>query len=293
MGGARVRCAQSRAGRVIRIPPRVANGRGRQGSLDDFPPRRGVAPQPADRRGPLQHRRRQRDVRLAQRTRGSHRGVAGAYDARTFAQQRRRAARGDPRDGTRFDSDRRVVPLQPALLRRAPLFAHQPHGSRESAARRWRLVGGRSAPAATPSVRRRSGSHARPSIPLERVLVFQTEYRGHVRLNWSYNPWRDEKSSREERSPFWIEGLDLVVFADAGQGWRVGKGPGHVPACRIPRFASWLVDAGLGADWSGFGIYVANAVTTGERLRFLFRLDHRFYSGASAPPPRHRPLAGS
>jgi hypothetical protein len=110
----------------------------------------------------------------------------------------------------------------------------------------------------------------------DRVLVFQTEYRGHVKLNWSYNPWRDEKSPREERSPFWIEGLDLVVFADAGQGWLVGNGPGHVPSGRIPRFASWLVDAGLGADWSGFGIYVAKAVTTGERLRFLLRLDHRF-----------------
>jgi len=110
----------------------------------------------------------------------------------------------------------------------------------------------------------------------DRMLVVQTEYRGHVKLNWSYNPWRDEKSPREERSPFWIEGLDLVVFADAGQGWLVGKGPGHVPAGRIPRFASWLVDAGLGADWSGFGIYIAKAVTTGERLRFLFRLDHRF-----------------
>ena len=73
-----------------------------------------------------------------------------------------------------------------------------------------------------------------------------------------------------------MEGLDLVVFADAGQGWLVGTGPGHVPADRIPRFASWLVDAGLGADWSGFGIYLAKAVTTGERLRFLFRLDHRF-----------------
>ena len=111
----------------------------------------------------------------------------------------------------------------------------------------------------------------------DRVIAFQTEYRGHVKLNWSYNPWRDERrQSDEQHTPFWMEGLDLVVFADAGQGWLVGTGPGHVPADRIPRFASWLVDAGLGADWSGFGIYLAKAVTTGERLRFLFRLDHRF-----------------
>jgi hypothetical protein len=114
----------------------------------------------------------------------------------------------------------------------------------------------------------------------DRVLAFQTEYRGHVKLNWNYNPWggRDERQQGDEQqhSPFFLEGLDLVVFADAGQGWLVGNGPGQVPSGRIPGFASWLVDAGLGADWSGFGIYIAKAVTTGERLRFLFRLDHRF-----------------
>ena len=114
----------------------------------------------------------------------------------------------------------------------------------------------------------------------DRVLAFQAEYRGHLKLNWSYNPWggggRDEKSRSDESSPFWLEGLDLVVFADAGQGWLVGSGPGHVPPSHIPTFASWLVDAGLGVDWGGFGVYLAKAVTTGERLRFTVRLDHRF-----------------
>jgi hypothetical protein len=111
----------------------------------------------------------------------------------------------------------------------------------------------------------------------DRVLAFQTEYRGHLKLNWSYNPssGRDEPP-REEGSFFWLEGLDLVVFANAGQAWIVGDGPGQVPAGRIPRFASWLVDVGLGADWSGFGVYVAKAVTTGEHLRFTVRLEHRF-----------------
>ncbi|HKA57164.1 MAG TPA: hypothetical protein VKD28_00990 [Gemmatimonadales bacterium] len=111
----------------------------------------------------------------------------------------------------------------------------------------------------------------------DRVLAFQTEYRGHLKLNWSYNPssGRDEPP-REEGSFFWLEGLDLVVFANAGQAWIVGDGPGQVPAGRIPRFASWLVDVGLGADWSGFGVYLAKAVTTGEHLRFTVRLEHRF-----------------
>ncbi len=112
----------------------------------------------------------------------------------------------------------------------------------------------------------------------DRVLAFQAEYRGHVKLNWSYNPWggRDEKSQTDESSPFWLQGLDLVVFTDAGQAWLVGNGPGRVPGTKIPTFASWLVDVGLGVDWGGFGVYIAKAVTTGERLRFTARLDHRF-----------------
>jgi hypothetical protein len=112
----------------------------------------------------------------------------------------------------------------------------------------------------------------------DRVIAFQTEYRGHVNLNWSYNPWKDEDQGRDERgrSFFWLEGLDIVVLADAGQGWLVGDTPGHVRAGTIPEFSSWLVDVGLGADWGGFGVYIAKAVTTGERLRFTARLNHRF-----------------
>ncbi len=112
----------------------------------------------------------------------------------------------------------------------------------------------------------------------DRVLAFQTEYRGHVKLNWSYNPSKDDKADRDEGSSsfFWLEGLDVVVFADAGQAWLVGNGPNRVPAGHLPRFDTWLVDVGLGVDWGGFGVYIAKAVTTGERLRFTARLDHRF-----------------
>jgi hypothetical protein len=112
----------------------------------------------------------------------------------------------------------------------------------------------------------------------DRVIAFQTEYRGHVKLNWSYNPWKDENPGDEgsRSSLFFLEGLDVVVFADAGQAWLVGDTPGRVRAGTIPAFSSWLVDAGLGVDWGGFGVYIAKAVTTGERLRFTVRLDHRF-----------------
>jgi hypothetical protein len=112
----------------------------------------------------------------------------------------------------------------------------------------------------------------------DRVIAFQTEYRGHVKLNWSYNPWKDDKPDGDEGtgSLFWMEGLDVIVFADAGQAWLVGNGPGRVRAGQIPKFDNWLVDVGLGVDWGGFGVYIAKAVTSGERLRFTVRLDHRF-----------------
>jgi hypothetical protein len=108
----------------------------------------------------------------------------------------------------------------------------------------------------------------------DRVISLQAEYRGHLKLNWSYNPGRHDPD--DDGSFFWLEGLDLVVFTDAGQAWLVGNGPGRVPAGQLPKFESWLVDVGLGVDWGGFGMYLSKAVTTGERLRLTVRLDHRF-----------------
>ena len=111
----------------------------------------------------------------------------------------------------------------------------------------------------------------------DRVLAFQAEYRGHLKLNWSYDPsGRRDEADRDEGTPFWLEGLDLVVFTNTGQSWLVGDGPGQLSPGSIPSLSSWLVDVGLGLDWSGFGVYLAKAVTTGERLRFTVRLDHRF-----------------
>ncbi|MDP3911638.1 MAG: hypothetical protein Q8Q14_14730 [Gemmatimonadales bacterium] len=110
----------------------------------------------------------------------------------------------------------------------------------------------------------------------DRIVAVQAEYRGHLKLNWSYNPGRGESDDDYSNSLFWLEGLDLVVFTDAGQGWLVGNGPGRLPGSQLPPFDSWLVDVGLGVDWGGFGVYLAKAVTTGERLRLTVRLDHRF-----------------
>jgi hypothetical protein len=109
----------------------------------------------------------------------------------------------------------------------------------------------------------------------DRMLALQVEYRGHLSLNWSYNPSEDG----DERPPltqFWLEGLDLVVFGNAGQAWLVGSGPGRVASGEIPSLDEWIVDLGLGVDWGGFGVYVGKAITVGEHARVTFRLDHRF-----------------
>jgi hypothetical protein len=109
----------------------------------------------------------------------------------------------------------------------------------------------------------------------DRVLAFQVEYRGHLSLNWSYNPQRG--AERPPLTQLWLDGLDLVVFANTGQAWLVGTGPGpFIPGGSLPPFGQWLTDVGLGIDWGGFGAYVAKAVSVGEHARFTFRLDHRF-----------------
>ncbi len=108
----------------------------------------------------------------------------------------------------------------------------------------------------------------------DRVLLVQAEYRGHLSLHWAYNSSRPE--DEQSKSLLRLQGPDLVVLGDAGQAWLVGSGPGRLPSDKLPTLGSWLADLGLGVDWGGFGVYVAKAVTAGERLRFILRLDHRF-----------------
>jgi len=112
----------------------------------------------------------------------------------------------------------------------------------------------------------------------DRVVALQAEYRGHLRLNWSYTPFGTgrEEGDEEGGTLLRLEGPDLVVFGDAGQAWLVGNGPGRLPSDQLPTLGSWLAELGLGVDWGGFGLYLAKAVTTGEHLRFTVRLDHRF-----------------
>ena len=110
-----------------------------------------------------------------------------------------------------------------------------------------------------------SASYAGTRVAVcDRMLAVQAEYRGHLSLNWTYNP---TGSDRQPLTQLWLEGLDLVVFGNAGQAWLGDK---------IPPLDSWIADLGLGIDWGGFGVYVAKAVTVGEHVRVTVRLDHRF-----------------
>lgn len=110
-----------------------------------------------------------------------------------------------------------------------------------------------------------SASYAGTRVAVcNRVLMVQAEYRGHLSLNWTYNP---SGADRQPLTQLWLEGLDLVVFGNAGQAW-LGN--------RIPPLDAWIADLGLGIDWGGFGVYVAKAVTVGEHVRLTVRLDHRF-----------------
>ena len=109
----------------------------------------------------------------------------------------------------------------------------------------------------------------------DRVILTQVEYRGHLSLHWAYGASHPEDEGSKSIFAS-LTGPDFVVFGDAGQGWLVGNGPGHIPSDKLPSLGSWIGDLGFGIDWGGFGIYLAKAVTSGEPVRVTLRLDHRF-----------------
>src|SRR5439155_68514 len=96
----------------------------------------------------------------------------------------------------------------------------------------------------------------------DRVLVLQGEYRGHLSLHWAYSSTRDEEGREETTSLLSFEGLDLVVFGDAGQAWLLGNGPGRLPSSRLPTLGRWLADLRLGVHGGGVRHYFANSSAT-------------------------------
>jgi hypothetical protein len=73
-----------------------------------------------------------------------------------------------------------------------------------------------------------------------------------------------------------IRDPDVVILGDIGKAWVTGDGPGRVPNNRIPLFREWGKDIGLGLDFGGVGVYVAQPFTRGLPLLFSVRFQKRF-----------------
>jgi hypothetical protein len=109
----------------------------------------------------------------------------------------------------------------------------------------------------------------------DRVLLFQAEFRGHVSLRWVYDPDPGADGGNGLLAA-WVDGLDVVLFANAGNAWLVGDGPGQYRPDQVPALESWLADLGVGLDWGGLGLYAAKSIATDEPARMALRLRHRF-----------------
>jgi hypothetical protein len=108
----------------------------------------------------------------------------------------------------------------------------------------------------------------------DRMLATQVEVRTRLGLNLGYR-MPDREGSRTGRF-IGIEEADLVLFSDAGKAWLAGRGPGQVPPDRIPVLREWALDFGFGLDAGEIGAYLAKSISTGESVKFVFRLQRRF-----------------
>ncbi|HEX2779827.1 MAG TPA: hypothetical protein VHM30_10030, partial [Gemmatimonadaceae bacterium] len=104
----------------------------------------------------------------------------------------------------------------------------------------------------------------------ERAALAQLEYRIDLGL----------ERFRRRVAPFWYAEAAVVVFVDAGRGWRIDRGEGNgfgFAASKLPPIDSFQSDVGAGIDLSAFGIYVAKAVSVKDAPPNVFvRLKHRF-----------------
>jgi hypothetical protein len=73
-----------------------------------------------------------------------------------------------------------------------------------------------------------------------------------------------------------IRDPDVVILGDVGKAWVTGEGPGRVPNNRIPLFREWGKDVGLGLDFGGVGLYIAQPFSRGLPLLFSMRFQKRF-----------------
>lgn len=108
----------------------------------------------------------------------------------------------------------------------------------------------------------------RPAL-CDRVVLVQADYRGDLPVPRAR--WLDAAGG--PRTAAW------VVFADAGRGWLVVRGPGDLRERRaaLPTINGWLSDVGAGVELGALGLYIAKAVSTpGQPLNVFLRLGHRF-----------------
>lgn len=103
----------------------------------------------------------------------------------------------------------------------------------------------------------------------DRIVLAQLDYKGDV----------PAPRVRSLEPYGWPTAMQWVVFANAGRGWLVDRGPGDLRASSgaIPGVGSWLADVGAGVEIGPLGLYVAKAVSTPGRGANLFlRLGQRF-----------------
>ena len=108
----------------------------------------------------------------------------------------------------------------------------------------------------------------RPAL-CDRIILVQMDYKGDI----------PAPRVRSLESYGWPNELQWVVFADAGRGWLVNRGPDYLrePSSGMPDVGSWLADVGVGLEMGPLGVYVARGVSTAPNgLNLFVRLGQRF-----------------
>lgn len=108
----------------------------------------------------------------------------------------------------------------------------------------------------------------------DRMVAAQVEFRTRLSLGWRYRLREGERPDLDRI--IGIESADLVVFANTGNAWLTGEGPGRVPTNRLPSLDLWKADLGVGVDVGFVAAYLAKSVTNGEPIKFSVRLQRRF-----------------
>jgi len=108
----------------------------------------------------------------------------------------------------------------------------------------------------------------------DRMAVAQVEFRTRLSLGWRYRLREGERPDLDRI--IGIESADLVVFANTGNAWLTGDGPGRVPTNKLPSLDLWKADLGVGVDVGFIAAYLAKSVTNGEPIKFSVRLQRRF-----------------